>query len=98
MNHRIAFPRTARLAGAALALAAAFGLAACGSDDNGGGGGSAAQISGNTVLPSAGASSDSFIATVRQVVARGMDETSEPLAVQGVAQPPEDTAEPVSVL
>lgn len=97
MNHRIAFPRTARLAGAALALVAAVGLAACGSDDNDGGG-STAQISGNTVLPSAGVSSDSFIATVRQVVARGMDETSEPLAVQGVAQPPEDTAEPVSVL
>lgn len=82
----------------ALGLAIAFGLAACGGSGGDGGSGGSGLISGNTVSPSAGESSGSFIAVVRQLIAMGMDETSEPLAVQGVSAPPEDASEPVSVL
>lgn len=100
MNRQSLASRTTRVA---LGLAVAFGLAACGSDDGGGGastgsGSGSGLISGNTVSPSAGESSGSFIAVVRQLIAMGADETSEPLAVQGVNAAPEDTSEPVAAL
>lgn len=100
MNANASFGRRLRL----VAALAAFGLAlaACGGDgnDNGGntGGNAGGLISGNTVSPTAGASSDNFIAAVKQLAASSADEASEPLTVQDVAAPAEDTAEPVAVL
>ena len=86
-------------------LVATLGLAltACGGGGGDGGGdgggtGSSGFITNNAVNANAGESSANFVAAVRQVVALGEDEKSEPLSLQGVNEPPEDnSSEPVSL-
>ncbi len=76
----------------ALALAVVALVASCGGNDDGGGS-SAPPATSNTPPASASASVDGFIAYLKGLVAT-MQDTVEPLNVDGFTAPTSDTTEP----